>query len=642
MNKRLFIFLLVLSTLPVILFAQKQIQQLLGLAAPKPANIIIETKNILGPINKSWAAFSQGGEEAPPILSPVISKMKELSPRLIRIDHVYDFNKVVQKNGNNFIYDFTILDKVVDDIIAMGAVPFFSLSYMPSVFTSSGSVIDVPTDWSNWKNLIKATIQHYSGKNDRNLTDVYYEVWNEPELPQFGEWKLSEPKDYRLLYFYTATGAKEATNVNNFYIGGPSVGSYYSSWVSNFLSYIAQNNLRLDFYSWHRYTKKPYEYESDVQNIRNLLSSYSSYANMPLILTEWGIDSENSQINNTNTAASHAVYSVSKFNQTIKYAFNFEVKDGPSADGGKWGLLYHERDPQQPLAPKPKFKAFAALAKLSGNQILLSGDSIYVSGLAVSTPNKISVILANFDVTGKNIENVPVTFTGIDPAIYNLKYDYVLDNRSGFYEISATNGSINKNFIMPANSIIYLELTKISKLATFINGLSNNPGDKALVLNNTDGQFTFSNPDFHLLPEGSITFDLKPLWEKNDNNSFYILAAPFEIREGIKDKLSLFKQKSPTGNFLVFSVTNQQKDYTLPIPIDNWEPNTWHHIELGWNQYQIWLSVDGQRTEQTVELDIRNGKILSFSPIEGAIDNLKIILGKDLVIERSFDGRVDK
>jgi len=638
MNKKLFFVLLAVLTLPILVFGQRQIQQLLGLAAPRPANIIIETKSAIGPINKSWSAFAQGGEEAPPNLSPVVSKMKELSPRYIRLDHIYDSNNVVSKKDNDFVYDFSSLDKVVEDILAMGALPFFSLSYMPKDFTASGSVIDAPSDWKLWKNLVKETIEHYSGKNGRNLTDVYYEVWNEPELPQFGGWKMGSDKDYRLLYFYAAAGAKEANGVNKFYLGGPAVGSYYYNWVDDFLSYAVQNNLRLDFYSWHRYTKKPHEYASDVRKIRNLLSSYPSYANIPLILTEWGIDSENSDMNNTNIAAAYAIYSASKFNKDLTLAFNFEVKDGPPPTGGKWGLLTHERDPNRSISAKPKFKAFRELAKLAGNQILLSGDGTYISGIAAGDPAKITVILANYDLAGKNIENVPITFTGLNPGSYNLKYSYALDDRHGFFEIPTTSGTISKNFLLAANSVITLELTRISPLATFINGQSTQTNDRSLILTNIEAPLTFAAPEFHLLPIGNISFDVKPFWDKNVEKSFFILEAPFEITNGILDKLSLAKQKDA----LVFSISQRGLDHSLSIPINDWETGKWYHLEMGWHQNGFWFTAGGQKLERPIPLDVRNGKILTFSPVDVVLDNLKILIGKNEIIERHFDGRLDK
>jgi len=167
-NKYAYLLISIVS-LPIIIFAVDKIQQLQSEAAPKSANIVINTQEITGKINYSWAAISQGGEEPPPMLKTAVPKIQELTPKYIRIDHIYDYYDIVRKQDGKYYYDFSKLDDTVEDIIKTGASPFFSLSYMPSSFTLSGSVIDTPTDWDNWKELIRETIAHYSGKLNRNL-----------------------------------------------------------------------------------------------------------------------------------------------------------------------------------------------------------------------------------------------------------------------------------------------------------------------------------------------------------------------------------------------------------------------------------------------------------------------------------------
>jgi len=460
MKIRLIFLIIIILTLPLMIFISQQIQQLLSRAAEEPANIIIDTQNIIGPLEKSWASFSQGGEEPPPMLTNTVVLMRKLFPKYVRLDHIYDYYNVVKKNENNLSYDFSQLDKTVDDILAMGALPFFCLSYMPSSFTLSGKVIDAPINWNDWKDLVKTTIERYSGKNGKNLNNIYYEVWNEPELPQFGQWKLSSEKDYRLLYFYSSSAAKEAQNVNNFYLGGPSVGSYYPDWIKNLLSYISQNNLRFDFYSWHRYSKNPDSYASDAQEIRKLLSAYPSYANIPLILTEWGIESENMPINSSNTSAAYTVAAISKFHKNINLAFTFEIKDGPPPTGGTWGIITHEKD-KEPLKAKPRYKAFTALNNLDGSEIALTGEGTFVKAFGAKTKDgSIKVIIANYDFSNSKIENVPVTFINLPSASYKLGYSHPLDSSMGEYDLTTDNGMIFKSFLMPANSILLLELFK--------------------------------------------------------------------------------------------------------------------------------------------------------------------------------------
>lgn len=637
MQKQFIYFVIALIALAAVIFFQDRIQKLFSRAAPIPANIVVDTQKITGPIVQNWSAFAQGGEEPPPMLSSVVTKMKVLSPKYIRIDHIYDSYSVVQKNSNGFTYDFSRLDKTVDDIIATGASPFFSLSYMPPSFTSSGSVIDAPNNWNDWKNLVKATIERYSGKNNRNLTDIYYEVWNEPELPQFGSWKLSGYKDYRLLYYNAAVAADEAKNVNRFFLGGPGVGSYYPEWITDLVKYISQNNLRFDFYSWHRYTKKPDEYIKDSNNIKKLISDFPPYAKIPIILSEWNIESENKEINNTNTAAAFTVTTAINFGQNIDLGFAFEVKDGPPPGGGKWGLITHEKG-QPPLSTKPRYKAFAALSQLKGNRLSLTGEGTYISALSSKSDNAIFVIISNYDIADKNTENVPITFTGLTPSSYKLKYSYILDNNSGTYELVSTRGSITKTFTMLPNTILLLKLTPFVPLANYITGSSNKTDDKALLLKSTSNPLVLSSPAFRLLPTGNISFDIKSLWDKDDNRSFFIFEAPYSTASGIINRLFLLKQKTYNDSLLVFGVGKETPEITVSSSIKNWSKDEWHHLEMGWSPSDLYLGLDRNSPEKMeVPLDIRNSQMLKFYSIEAAIDNLEVNIDNQYTITRVFD-----
>lgn len=457
MRLKYILSILALLLLPLIIYESRKVQQYLSHAASIPANIFINLSEKVGPINKNWSSFSQGGEEPPPMLSNTVSYMRRLSPRYIRIDHIYDYYNVVQKSDKGYFFDFSSLDKTVDDIQNMGAIPFFSLSYMPRQFTKSGSVIDSPSDWNDWKNLIKATIEHYSGKNTKNINNVYYEVWNEPELPQFGSWKLSGNKDYRLLYFNASLAANEAKDVNRFFLGGPAVGSYYPDWINGILSYTVQNNLRFDFYSWHRYTKKPSEYTNDARNTRSVLKNYSKFADLPIILSEWGFDSSSSELNNTSIGSTHTVTSIIGFKRFIDMALAFEIKDGPPPLGGKWGLISNEKsDP--PLAAKSRYYAYAALNNLTGNEIKVTGEGTFVNCIATYDNETVKIILSNYDSNSQNSENVPVTIKDIPTGLYKIKYTYIFDGTSSEEKYNSLNGEIKKQFPMTANTIILIEI----------------------------------------------------------------------------------------------------------------------------------------------------------------------------------------
>ena len=206
--------------------------------------------------------MAQGGEEGAGVrmLEDAVPYLKKLDLAYIRLDHIYDdgfYGVVKGRNSDGTLQlDWSKLDQTVDDILASGAKPFFSLSYMPSQLAPN--IIDKPNNWSDWQFLVRETVNHYS----RDIEDVYYEVWNEPSLEWFGGWKMYGNKDYRVLYRYAVLGAEQAANVKPYKIGGPSIPEMDLAWIRLLFDYCLTENLRLDFISWHRY-----HFSSDVFNL---------------------------------------------------------------------------------------------------------------------------------------------------------------------------------------------------------------------------------------------------------------------------------------------------------------------------------------------------------------------------------------
>ncbi len=131
------------------------------------------------------------------MLANVIPQISELYPKYIRIDNLYDFYNVVSRNDKGeLILNFEKLDQTVCDIYATGAKPFFSLGYIPETISEDGSLIGKPKNWQEWSFLVQKTVERYSGRKtvlscgamyDFWRTDIYYEVWNEPDLEVFGK-----------------------------------------------------------------------------------------------------------------------------------------------------------------------------------------------------------------------------------------------------------------------------------------------------------------------------------------------------------------------------------------------------------------------------------------------------------------------
>lgn len=441
--------------------------QYISKATPMKASITIDVKQTSGAIPSRWMALAQGGEEkGVRMLENIVPALSALNPRSIRLDHIYDHYDVVRRESNGTLsFHWDQLDATVCDIYRTGAKPFFSLGYMPLDISTDGSLISQPKQWDEWSLIVQKTIERYSGQSTRLcgqiegdwLKDIYYEVWNEPDLETFGKWSLySGEKDYKKLYHSSVQGAEKAENVHPFLIGGPVTTALYQNWMQVFLNYVIENNLRLDFLSWHHYSKSTEDYTDDIGKINEWLSNseqYMRFQSLPKVISEWGYDSEPNPIADTNVGAAHTIASIRNFSRhNFDMALLFEAKDGPAP---RWGILSHAG------AQKPRYHALKLLTLLQGSKLNVEGEGTYVRGMASTDGNKTVLILVNYDKDNRNTELVPVTFTNLDNGTYTLTLTYLDGTTTTFDNTVVENNQLNRSVLTPPNTVAAIELKKL-------------------------------------------------------------------------------------------------------------------------------------------------------------------------------------
>lgn len=397
--------------------------------------ITIDTERVLGPLQKNWQVLSQGGDNLRGFMNGAEDKLKVLGLRYIRVDHIYDEFEVVSREGGKVVYSWSKLDSLVNQITGVGAKPFFSLSYMPPSIASGGDIFSEPSDWNEWSELVQKTIEHYSG--DLGIEDVYYEVWNEPDL--FGKWKIGGKKDYRTLYSFAVQGASSAKNVKPFKIGGTATTELYKDWMDGFFSYVLQNRLRLDFFSWHRYDLDLQKYADDVKSTEAWIDRYPFFIQTERIVSEIGPNSEMGRENDTKVGAAHLVAVAREFMPKVKYGFNFAIT-------GNWGIIN-----------KPRYEAISYLSKLGDYRLPVSGEGTWVRAIAAKSGEKYQAVLVNYDAKNVHNEVVPVTFLNLK----NTNYRFSIEMLGGAKQTSsvATSGAIWQTSIpMPPNSVAFLEM----------------------------------------------------------------------------------------------------------------------------------------------------------------------------------------
>jgi hypothetical protein len=451
------IFLLL--ALPLLIYGISVLSKYITKASVAPADIVINAATPSGRLVPNWQSFSQGGESNVNMFKPAISQIAALKPKFIRIDHLYDFYNIVSRDGGNLSFNFATLDDVVKDILATGAQPFFSLSYMPAAI-SSGDIISTPKNYNEWALTVQKTIEHYSGRGAMNLQNVYYEVWNEPDL--FGGFKYYGDKNYLELYRYASIGAQNAQNTNYFKLGGPSVTAYYPAWMDAYFKFIRENKLKVDFVSWHRYVRDPNVIASENDKLTELLNNYPEYNNIERLITEFGLNSENDPSYDTIYSAYYTASVYAKLRSKMYQVFAFELVDGLSPKGdvnwGRWGVMTHQ---SKGLTLKPRYYLYPILNSLDGDLLSATGENDFINVIPVKNGDTYKILIVNFDPDNGRVENVPITITGINQGLYNYKITYPFVSSAPAVSLDLISANeFQIKVLMDHNSLAIIDLIK--------------------------------------------------------------------------------------------------------------------------------------------------------------------------------------
>lgn len=431
--KKLLMLLVIVLVLPVGVYLALNVTSFWKMAFGTPANLIIDAGSGTSFLGGAWNNLGQGGEVKGRMLEGLVPQIRALAPKYIRIDHVFDSYDVVSQGADGqLVFNWSKLDLTLGDIKAAGALPFISVSYMPPALSKS-DIVDVPRDWGEWELVVQRLVEHISGTRGLNLSGVYYEVWNEPDL--FGGFKTYGDKNYLDVYLHTENGATRAKSVNYFEIGGPATTALYKNWFDALLKFADARNLRMDFFSWHRYTKSLDTYENDVAQVKSWLTAYPKYAASELIVSEIGPNSENDPVYDANFGAIHTIASSAVLEDTLNKIFLFEIKDGPGDKQywGRWGLFTNEKfgAPQA----KPRYRAIQFLNKMDGNKIEVTGQGSWVKSFAREKDGVIRVLVVNYDPSGRHYEAVPLTFNNLTRLNFKFRR---MDFGGGTKEIPVT------------------------------------------------------------------------------------------------------------------------------------------------------------------------------------------------------------
>ena len=215
------------------------------------------------------------------------------------------------------VYDWTILDRIVDTYLAAGGKPMIEIGFMPRALSTKPEPYQLvwptvrtdgwaqpPKDYAKWSALLTAWVRRSVARyGQAEVESWWWELWNEPDISY---WK-GTPEEYDKLYDYTAEAVKRALPTAR--VGGPATtgprGQNAAAFLRQFLEHCARGanaatgrtGAPLDFVSFHAkgspkvvdgHVRMGMRSElADLKNGFEIVKSYPAFAGLPVIVSEW-------------------------------------------------------------------------------------------------------------------------------------------------------------------------------------------------------------------------------------------------------------------------------------------------------------------------------------------------------------------
>ena len=168
--------------------------------------------------------------------------------------------------AGNAVYDYTLIDQIMDATARAGAFPLVELGFMPqalstrpnpyqnsNTYTLDGGCFYPPRDYDAWAKLVTAWARHVKERYPGAEANWQWELWNEPDI---GYWRGTFD-EFARLYDYTEAALHAVFPAAS--LGGPAVANPEGTFLTQFLEHCAtgtnavtgQTGTRLDMVNFH-------------------------------------------------------------------------------------------------------------------------------------------------------------------------------------------------------------------------------------------------------------------------------------------------------------------------------------------------------------------------------------------------------
>lgn len=191
-----------------------------------------------------------------------------------------DFDK---DENDSASYNFTFTDEYLKAIVAAGAKPLYRLGATIEHQPIKLYVVP-PKDFEKWGRICSHIISHYNDgwANGFHMGIEYWEIWNEPDFFQ-ACWTGTQEQ---FLDFYAAAATVIKREHPEVKVGGCAWAIGDGGFAERWLSFVRENDLPMDFYSWHLYMHTPNALKETSQKVDALLAKYG-FGDVEQVFDEW-------------------------------------------------------------------------------------------------------------------------------------------------------------------------------------------------------------------------------------------------------------------------------------------------------------------------------------------------------------------
>jgi xylan 1,4-beta-xylosidase len=223
-------------------------------------------------------------------------------------------NAYTEDADGNPVYDWTIMDRIFDAYVEVGAIPLIQIGFTPKALSDdpgpyqhSWALESVyktivtgwaapPNDLAKWSGLVEAWASHLVDRYGRDVVVNWpWEVWNEPD----GNYWTGTIPQYCAMYDASAKAVKRVLPTAR--VGGPHTCGPFNrekaaNFLREFLAHVVETGSPIDFLAFHA-KGAPVVYEGhvrmgvskqlrDIETALAIINEFPALKGLPVVIGE--------------------------------------------------------------------------------------------------------------------------------------------------------------------------------------------------------------------------------------------------------------------------------------------------------------------------------------------------------------------